>query len=314
MFFYHNREIVMNWYKFFLLIVCAQVSFFDDLNAMDSVHEQDNCVVDMASYVHNDYRQSISDVGRCDLKAMRLNLEKDIFLPPSISVINHLLYLSTIQKDNTKKTLFTQNQQKKFDAALEIQRWVPRCFVINSGIIMLTASFPFTASIALLQCANATAVDCLSQTSVIFTPAAIATAGALAVGFSSLYATGISPDLSSRKADKVQDDIGSLHDDYLTVAKYWVDLYFDCPEKAEYIANLFDIDELKNRVALKTYKVKLANKIINPLEEAWCFIKNKQVLTTLTIIELYIYNKIIGKRIDFIEKNYSQKNALIKYN
>lgn len=289
----------MKRYLVRLLTFFVVSSFVYDVRAMDS---RDSCIVDIASYQHNDYRQSISDVGRSDLAVMRLSLEKEIFCPKSVSPIDHLLYLSTIQKNSTQKTLFTQKHQNKFDDAARIKRWVPRCFAINAATIILTASIPFTASVGLLQCSNATAVDCLSQAQVMFVPAAVACAGALLVGFSSLYATGISPDLSSQKADMVQDRIGSLHDDYLAVAKYWIDLHFEHAEKAQYIANFFDIDELKDRIALKTRYIQSSRRLLDPLEEAWSFIKNGKILATLTMIELYINGKINSRRISCIEQ------------
>lgn len=291
----------MHKYKFFVIAMLIGVGCFQYACAME--------LVDMSHVWSEDYTKNIGEIKNIDLKAMRSNLKKLDYLSPHAKTLDHLLYFSTIDKNSQVKTLFTQKQQDRFDTAARIKWWVPCCFGINATIIGFTAFLPFTSAIGLLQCANVTQDDCLSQTSVLMSPAAISMAGALVVGFSSLYATGLSPDWSARKADKVQDEVGNLSRRYSTIAKYWIDIYFNCPEQARYIAAKFDIDELKKRVTLKTYKAKSAHSLLNPLEEAWHFIKHNTILETFTEIESYVYNKINTKRIAALEKKLHEKNA-----
>ena len=139
------------------------------------------------------------------------------------------------------------------------------------------------------------------------------------MGFVSLYATGLLPDLSSRKANKVQDEIGDLNRRYATIAKYWIDIYFKYPEKAQYIARKIDIEELKLRARSKTYKTKAGGSLVAPLEEAWHFITHNTVLITFTEIENYLYNKIhsrhidsLNERIESLEKIIQEKDAEIE--
>lgn len=294
-------------YRFFLLVVFVGIGFFYHICAMELVDitfEPKGTPIDVWHLCSSEYRRNISEVpNMAGLEARRLSFEKEHYLSQDISTLDHLLYFSTIQKDsNPVKTLFTQKQQHQFDTAESIKRWVPRCFIINAAFIGFTASFPFVSAVSFLQCSNGTLADCLSSTATVLTPVTVSVVGALLVGFSSLYATGISPDLSSRNADKVQDSIDDLRRQYATIAKYWMDIYFNSPEKAEYIANAFDIEELKKRAQIKTGKKKLGGKLVNPLEEAWHFVKHQRILVTFTEIENYIYNKINSRRIEFLEK------------
>jgi hypothetical protein len=270
---------------------------------------QKDVEIDISDFWSKAYCKNIREVKNIDLKEMRSVLKKDVYLSSEANTLDHLLYFSTIRKNNPEKTLFTQQQQNKFDTALKIKRWVPRCFCINGIVIALTALIPFTNLAALSQCSNATAIECLSQTSAIMTPVIPSVVGALSVGFLSLYATGISPDRSSRKADKVQDEIGHLSRKYLTIAKYWIDIYFSSPEKANYIADKFDIAVLKKRANSKTCKTSSAGFLINPLEEAWHFIRHNEILETFTEIESYIYNKLNRREIESLKKTLHEKNA-----
>jgi hypothetical protein len=242
------------------------------------------------------YSESINKMPQTEgLKRLRSDLVKKQFLPSNASSLEQLLYLSTINKDDKSKSLFTYAQQKKFDEAEGIKRWVRRCFVINAGVIIATALTPFTSAMSFLQCADENATHCLSSKPVILSPATISWFGALIVGFSSLYATGISPDLSARKADKVQDEIGDLHNRYATMAKHLVDIYFDDPQKGKDIVAMFDIAELKERAQAKTYRNKIGGNLISSLEEACNFIKTGNVLSQFTAIENYIRTEVNRK-------------------
>ena len=156
---------------------------------------------------------------------------------------------------------------------------------------------PFTNVVGLLQGSNSTQSEGLSQISTIIIPTAISVGGALVSGFMSLYATGILTERAARKANKVQDEIGYLSHTYATVAKYWIDIYFNYPEKARWIANKFDIEELKIRAQQKTHITKSGSFLVNSLEEAWHFIKQGTILVTFTEIENYLYNKIYRRQI-----------------
>jgi hypothetical protein len=282
-------------------------------------HDKKNDVaIEMHHFWSNDYHKNINGIKDLDLKSIRSCLKSEIHLSSHSDTLNHLLYLSTIRK-NDDRTLFTQKQQNKFDAALTIKKSVSWSFGINGAIITCTSLFPLVNLAGLSQCSNATQYECLSQIATIMTPTAISVAGALAVGFVSLYATGISPDISSRRANKVQDEIGCLNRQYATIAKYWIDIHFSCPEKAHYIARKIDIEELKIRAGLKTHKTKIGCSLITPLEEAWHFIKHNTVLITFTEIENYLYNKIhskhierLDRRIEFLEKIVQEKDAEIE--
>jgi hypothetical protein len=304
----------MRNYRFFfamvIVVCCAQ-----SICAMEMVNcddKKNDVAINMHHFWSEDYNKNISKIKDLDLKKIRSSLKAEAFLPTHADTLNHLLYLSTIGKKNKAKTLFTQKQQNKFDASVKIKRSVPWCFVINGAVIICTSLFPFTNLAGLSQCSNATQSECLSQTATIMTPAGISVAGALVVGFVSLYATGLSPDISARRADKVQDEIGHLSRNYATIAKYWIDIYFNCREKAEYIADKFDIDELRMRAQLKTYKTRIGGSLVSPLEEAWHFIKYNTVLITFTEIENYLYNKIHCRRIESLEKIVREQNAEIE--
>ncbi len=272
----------------------------------------------MHHFWSDDYNQNINNIKNVDLKAVRSTFKKEQFLSSSDDTLQHLLYLSTIRK-NDDKTLFTQKQQNKFNAAFQTKRSVPVWFGINGVVIVGTSLFPFINLTGLLQCSNATLTGCLSQIVTITTPTVTSIAGALAVGCVSLYATGLSPDNSSRKANKVQDEIGHLSRNYATIAKYWIDIYFKYPEKAQYIAQKIDIEALRTRAQLKTHKKRSGCSLVAPLEEAWHFITYKTVLITFTEIENYLYNKIhsqeidiFKKRVEFLEQIVQQQNAEIE--
>jgi hypothetical protein len=252
----------------------------------------------------NRYSEDIKNIPDiAGLQKLRESLKTKQCLPSDASPLEQLLYLSTISKEgDNSKTLFTCAQQKKFDRAEGIKRWVGRCFWINGAIITIASGFPFVSAISFLQCVNGTLHDCLSSASTVLTPGAVAWFGSMAIGFSSLYATGISPDLSARNADKVQDLLSDLHHHYSTIAKYWIDMYFSSPEKATCLAHMFDIEELKNRAKIKTCKNKIGDNLVSSLEEACHFIRTGNVLPKLTVIENYIRNEVNRKQIESLEK------------
>jgi hypothetical protein len=304
----------------FLFIMIVGMYCVQDVCAMELVtyNKNNDVMIDMHHFWSDDYNQNINNIKNVDLKKLRSTFKNEQFLSSSDDTLKHLLYLSTVRKDDNK-TLFTQKQQNKFDAALHIKRSVGWFFGINGAVIVGTSLFPLSNLANLSSCSNATQLYCLSQLATIMTPTTISIAGALGVGFVSLYATGLLPDLSSRRANKVQDEIGHLSRKYATIAKYWIDIYFNCPEKARYIARKFDVEELKQRAQLKTYKTKAGNDLVNPLEEACHFINHDTVLITFTEIENYLYNKIycrqiesLVKRIDLLEKIIHDKNTEVE--
>jgi hypothetical protein len=301
----------MNNFKFLSLIIVVVACYTQKIHTMELVNrdQKNDVAIEMRHVWSDDYTQNISAIHNLDLKSIRSSLKNEMYVLPHSDTLHHLLYLSTINKKNSTKTLFTQKQQDTFDAALRVKRAVPWWFGINGAVIAGTSLFPFINLSGLSQCSNATLTDCLSQTATILTPTGVVVAGALAVGFVSLYATGLSPDLSSRRADKVQDEIGHLNRHYATLAKYWIDIYFSCPEKAHYIADKFDIEELKLRAQLKTHKKRSGKSLVSSLEEAWRFIKHKTVSITFTETENYLYNKIHSQRIELLE---SELNLLKK--
>jgi len=222
------------------------------------------------------------------------------------------LYLSTIGKGNIIKTLFTQKQQNKFDACSMIQRSVPWHFAVNGAVIIATSLLPYINLMGLRQCSNVNQTGCLSQVTTIVVPTTFTVVGAIVGGFFSLYATGLLPDASARKANKIQDEIGFLSRNYTRIAKYWLDIYFNYPEQALYIANQFSINELKKRAQCKTHKTKTGGSLVSPLGEAWYFIKYNTALITFTEIENYLYNKTYCRRIESLEKIVHEQNAEIE--
>ena len=294
----------MQRYKILFFVMIVGVCYTQSAYAMELANygdKKNDVIINTQHFWSEKYTKDISQTKNLDLKAMRASLEHAEFLPAHSDELHHLLYLSTIHKNNIIKTPFTQNQQNKFDAYLKTKRSVPLCFGINGVIIVGASLFPFINFAGLSQCLNATQTGCLSQIAIIMTPTVASVVGALAVGFSSLYATGLSPDIYARSADKVQDEIWYLKDKYATLAKHLIDIYFDCREKAEYIANELDIEALRTRAQLKTYKKKSGGSLVSPLEEAWHYIKNNTILIKFTEIENYIYNKISCGRIGFLE-------------
>src|SRR5438445_769824 len=320
-------------YRFFAYTMLVGV-FFQPVCAMelvDSNDEQNGVViqsvaVDMHHFWSDDYRKNIAEIKSIDLQGIRSNLKKDNYLSPHAKTLDHLMYLSTICQMNKAKTLFTEKQQNKFDTAETIKKCVPWGFGANVVVIAGTALFSFTNFAALAQCSNATTYECLSQISAIMTPTLASVGGALAVGGTSWLATGYLPDLASRKADEMQDEIGHLSHKYATVAKYLIDIHFEAPEKARYIVDKFDIDELKLRAQKKTYNAKAGKDLVSPLEEAWHFIKNGSLQVPITDIEMYTYIKILiienkkmngrletlYKRLDALEQRVQEQDEKIK--
>jgi hypothetical protein len=290
----------------FVFFAIVGMYYIQTVCAMELVQHRDtknDIAIEMYHVWSDDYTKDVTVIKKLNFESIRSRLENENYLASDAKALHHLLYLSTIDKnDNTIKTLFTYKQQNKFDAALKIKRSVPWCFGINGAVIICTSFLPFTNLVGLSQCSNATQSECLSPLATIMTPGAVTLIGSLILGFVSLYATGLSPDISSRRADKVQDEICYLNHNYETIAKYWIDMHFDCPEKARDIAERFDIDELKMRSKLKTNKTKSGGSLVRPLEEACHFIKHNTVLITFTAIENYIHTKIHGKNIEGLEK------------
>lgn len=305
---------------FTIIIGMFYIQTFYAMEIIQSAKDkQGDVAIDMHCFWSEGYHKNINDIQNLDLKVIRSSLKNEQFLPVHADTLYHLLYFSTIRKNNGIKTPFTQKQQAKFDAALKVKQSVPWCFGINGAVIVCTSLLPFTNLIGLSQCSNVTQTACLSQIATIMTPTLFSVVGSLAVGFVSLYATGFSPDISSRKADKVQDEIAYLSHKYATIAKYLIDIYFNCPEKARYIVDKFDIEELKKRAQSKTHKTKIGGSLVSPLEEACHFIKEQTVLITFTEIENYLYNKInhrhielLNKRIESLEKTIHEKDAEIE--
>lgn len=291
--------------NFFLFTMFIGIWSFQSMYAMELAHGQhdkNGIAIEMRHFWSDNYSKNICTIKDLDLKSMRSHLKKEEFLLPNASALDHLLYLSTIRKKNEVKTLFTQKQQARFDIAFKIRRSVPWFFGINGAVIFGTALFPFTNFAELSQCANSTQLECLSQIAAIMTPTVASVAAAFTVGFVSLYATGLSPDISARKANKVQDELVYLRHKYATIAKYLIDIYFECPQQAEHIVNKFDIEELKKRAQVKIYKNKAGSSLVSLLEEAWHFIKCGNVLEKFTEIETYIYYKTSCRRIEALEQ------------
>lgn len=294
--------VMRNQQSFLVLIMCL-ISFAT--HAMEptielnnySANDKTHCSISMPDYWEKGYVNNIDAVKNIEVSEMVACLQDVIYLPDNATSLEHLLYLSTIQEGNDTKTPFSRRQQHKFDAAFNTRKKVPIWFLINGVIIAVVAPFGYTSLMGLSQCSQTNQTDCISQTSAILAPITIMCAGALAVGFSSLYATGILPDISARKADKIQDKIGKLSSKYLTLAKYWIDIYFMHPDKALEIANRFDMDALQARIKLKTCNAKSGGRLIDPLKEAWHFIKTKHILITFTEIESYVYSKMNAQKI-----------------
>jgi hypothetical protein len=295
--------------------------------AMDSVinstyhsaNEQGNCTISMHTYWEPKYANNIDDVKNLTVSEIVAELQNAQCLPKNPSSLEHLLYLSTVQKGDTVKTPFSSKQQCKFDNAFNTRKKVSVCFWMNAAVIAVTALFGYSNFAVLSQCSQTNQTDCISQISAVALPSTITCIGALIVGFTSLYATGILPDISARKADKIQDKIGSISSKYLTLAKYWIDIYCMHPDKARDIANRFDMDALQTCIALKTYNAKSARRLLDPLKEAWHYIMTKHILITFTEIENYLYSKInaqqnqlLSNRIDELEFLLREKDQKIQ--
>ncbi|HJZ24273.1 MAG TPA: hypothetical protein VJ201_07495, partial [Candidatus Babeliales bacterium] len=273
---------VMHNYRSLLLLFICFFSFIS-IGAMESVIDFNSCptndrIISMQDCWAQDYANNINEVRNIDFNGIVSRLDNEQYLPKNANSLEHLLYLSTVQRGDTIKTPFSQKQQHKFNTACSTRKKVYAFFVVNGVIISLTALFGYPNFVALAQCSQSNQTDCVSQASALAIPATVTFAGALLVGFTSLYATGILPDASARKADKVQDKIRDLGSKYLTLAKYWIDIYFMYPDKAIDIAQCFDMEALKASIKLNTHNAKSGGMLINPLKEAWHFIMNKHIL------------------------------------
>lgn len=299
-------------YSFFIcfnLVAMESVIDFGDC----PTEKKDDRIIFMSDCWEPDYINNISEVKNIDFNEIILRLGNKQYLPKDATSLEHLLYLSTVHKGDVAKTPFSEKQQYKFDTAFNTRKKVRTFFGVNGLVIALTALFVYSNFIALEQCSQSNQTNCISQASVLAAPSTITFFGALMVGFVSLYATGILPDTSARKADKIQDKIDNLCSKYLTLAKYWIDIYFMYPDKAIDIAQHFDMDALKACITLKTHNAKAGGKLVNPLKEAWHFIMNKHVLVTFTEIENYLYSKINAQQIRLFRKEIDQlKNRVLE--
>lgn len=298
----------------YLVFICFNVV------AMESVVDcgdyltdnRNDCIISMSDSWAQDYVNDISQVKNIDFNEIILRLRNEQYLPKDANSLAHLLYLSTVQEGDVIKTPFSEKQQYKFDTAFNTRKKVRTLFGINGVVIALTALFTYSNFIALEQCSQSNQTDCISQTSVLAAPATITFFGALLVGFVSLYATGILPDISARKADKVQDKIDNLSSKYLTLAKYWIDIYFMYPDKALDIAQRFDMHALKAIIKLKTHNAQSGGKLVNPLKEAWHFIMNKHILVTFTEIESYLYSKMNAQQITLLNQRIDELKNIVQ--
>lgn len=308
-----------------LVLLLSMISL--SAQAMDSAIElsshptkdKTDCVISMQHCWAQDYANNVDAIKNIDLESMVAVVQDELYLADNASSLEHLLYLSTVQEGNDAKTPFSRKQQHKFNTAFNTRKRVPLCFLANGVVIVFTALFVYANFVALSQCSQANQTDCVSQVSALATPTTIACIGALLVGFTSLYATGILPDVSARKADKVQDKIGNLSSKYLTLAKYWIDIHFMYPDKAFDIAKRFDMDALQARIKSKTCRAKSSERLVDPLKEAWHFIIHKHILITFTEIESYLYSKMnaqqivsLSRRIDELEHTIHEKDEKIR--
>jgi hypothetical protein len=296
-----------------LLFTIVTLSFFcNSTKTMDSVIDIGTAtLMPMESYWSQEYTDNLNQIKNININEMIFHLNHEQYLPKAKHSLEHLLYLSTVRNDNETKTPFSIKQQKRFDIAFNTKKSVRIYFCVNAVVIFFTALFLYSNLMALIQCAQSNQTACISQTSALTAPSTITFFGALMVGFMSLYATGILPDISARKADKVQDKVGDLSSKYLTLAKYWIDIYFMYPDKAIDIAQRFDIDALKNRIKLKTHNAKAGEKLVNPLKEAWHFIMHKNILVTFTEIENYLHSKMNAQQIALLCKRIQELESCV---
>jgi hypothetical protein len=266
--------------------------------------EKNDTIIDISRCWSSSYTKDVVSIKNINLEHILSHLKTENHLPNESDPLTHLLYLSTIQKNDACKSPFTETQQHKFDMIIKTKQKVRFFFKLNYAVIVGTTLLMLTALIGMNQCTDPPIpnTSCLSANAVIILPTIFTMAGTLILEFFSQYSTGILPDVSARKADKMQEQIQNMKRNNLKTARYWLDIYFKCPDKAKDIAKKFDIDELKTRATLKTKNKNCVITLINPLEEAHYYIMNNDVPATFTDIGDYIYLKITHTRLKAIEK------------
>jgi len=270
--------------------------------------------IPMNDFWSSEYASHIDEVKSNDLEEAASQLDKQMYLPDHARSLDHLLYLSSLNSNEKKRSPFTEKEQGKFDRALRIRKGVNEGFILNATVIILTAFFNPISFVVFTQCVQGNQTDCLSQTSATLIPVATLWIGAIMVGFASLYATGISPNRYAVCSDKIQDKMDSLGASYLTLAKFWVDLYFVHAEKATFMAKRFDLHALSKIIKRATYNSRSVWKLVNPLKEAWYFIMNNHLLVTFTEIESYLYNKLISQQNLLLHKRVEELEGLVRGN
>ena len=104
----------MHTYRFFFLAMSLGIGCVHTIRPMLLVNDSDkknDVVIGMHHFWSDDYCQNISAIKDKDLKSIRSQLKSDLYLSPHVRAIDHLLYLSTIRKNNGMKTLFTNKQR-----------------------------------------------------------------------------------------------------------------------------------------------------------------------------------------------------------
>src|ERR1044071_7834200 len=113
----------MQNYRFLFFWMIIGACFVQSSSAMEMVKydKKDDVALNMHHFRSDDCNKKISYIKNLDLEGMRSSLQGEQFLPAHSDELHHLLYLSTIDKNNTTKTPFTLNQQNKFDACFKIK-------------------------------------------------------------------------------------------------------------------------------------------------------------------------------------------------
>lgn len=330
------------WIFLFLgLFFCNGTSAMDNVvdGSNDLTHEQGEYVIPMHEYKAHNAVNNIDALKNIDLTEMILGLQDEHYLPKTVQKrsilsgatgsLKHLLYLSTIRKNENEKTPFSEKQQHKFNSAASVRNKVLIAFVVYFGIVVFTSVLEYTNLLDLLgdgqtnqTGVNQTGTANTPQTiAKKVTPATVKFLAELLAGVVSLGATGIMPDRSAREADKLQDRMSKLSAEYSKLAKYWIDISFMHPDKAREIAELYDMEALRERVKLKTNNAKLISSLIDPLEQARHFIMNdmnEDVLPVFTEVHSYIRNKrnaqtigLLSNRVDDLERSLRDKEIII---
>src|SRR5436190_15906504 len=104
-----HRKVFMRTYNPFLCTILFGASCFHLVYSMEFVHRKDkknDVAIDMRHFWSDDYSKDINAIKDVDLKNIRKSLKKENYLSPHARTLDHLLYLSTICKNNKVKTLF----------------------------------------------------------------------------------------------------------------------------------------------------------------------------------------------------------------